>query len=207
MFLPFVWKYFINLKGIANLITYLDLLLKILLFDLEINWKVQLFLKVQIEKWDVHHGFFQKKRIVLRYHLTNWQMLQQVGKKSKDILVESDNYLFSVSVLYVGLFMCIIMLGITFPCLKQSVKLVNLLLSYIPGYILENKGCIQFNCKGANIDSTVKLQVSRKSVTFFINPFSIQGKGGIHPPEQMFFVTSEPLKVLKWTLAQLVKFS
>ena len=44
------------------------------------------------------------------------------------------------------------MSGITFPCLEQSVKLVNLLLSYIAGHIIENKSCIQFNCKGANIE-------------------------------------------------------
>ena len=95
--------------------------------------------------------------------------------------------------------------GITFPCLEQSVKLVNLLLSCIPQYILENKGCIQFNCKEANIHYFVvvflqnasKLQVSMKNVTFFINPFSAQREGSIHRPEQMFFVTLEPVEVLK----------
>ena len=126
-------------------------------------------------------------------------------KKSEDILVVFDNYIFSVSILYVGLFVCIIMPGITFPCLEQSVKLVNLLLSCIPQYILENKGCIQFNCKEANIHYFVvvflqnasKLQVSMKNVTFFINPFSAQREGSIHRPEQMFFVTLEPVEVLK----------
>ena len=78
-------------------------------------------------------------------------------KKSKNILVEFDNNISSVSILYVGLFVCIIMPGITFPCLEQSVKLVNLLLSYIAGHIIENKGCIQFNCKGANIDFFCKI--------------------------------------------------
>ena len=73
-------------------------------------------------------------------------------EKSEEILVEFDNYIFSVSFLCVGLFVCIATPGITFPCLEQSVKLVNILLSYISGYILENKGCIQFNCKGTNID-------------------------------------------------------
>ena len=36
--------------------------LEILLFDCEINWKVELFIKALIEKWGDHHGFFQKKK-------------------------------------------------------------------------------------------------------------------------------------------------
>ena len=73
-----------------------------------------------------------------------------VRKKSKDILAEFDYYIFSVGNLFVGLFyLCVYNnLWHNFPLLEQSIKLVNLLLSYIPGYILENKGCIQFNCKG-----------------------------------------------------------
>ena len=96
---------------------------------------------------------------------------QLTNASSEDILIEFDNYIFSVSILCVGLFACIIMPSITFPCLEQSVKLVNLLLSYIARYILKNKGCIQFNCKGANIDfflqNPSELQVSMKVIKLF----------------------------------------
>ena len=106
-------------------------------------------------------------------------------KKSKDILVEFDNYIFSVSFLYVGLFVCIIMPGITFLCLKQSVKLVNLLPSCIPGYILENKGCFQFNCKGANIDSSNCKSQWRMS-HFSLTLLAYRGRGVYTPQNKCF---------------------
>ena len=163
-----------------------------MLFDLEINRKVQLRRSPRLLSKE------KRSSRIPSNQLTN---VSTSRKKSKNILVEFDNNISSVSILYVGLFVCIIMPGITFPCLEQSVKLVNLLLSYIAGHIIENKGCVQFNCKEANIDfflqNLSKLQVSMKNITFLINPFSAQGEGGIHRPEQMFFVTSEPIEVLK----------
>ena len=166
MFLPYLWKYFINLKGHYKF----DHLLKSIFGDFAF-WSGD-ELKGSIISWGPDRELRRSPRFLSKEKsCSRIPSNQLTNASSEDILIEFDNYIFSVSILCVGLFACIIMPSITFPCLEQSVKLVNLLLSYIPRYILENKGCIQFNCKGENIDfflqNPSELQVSMKDIKLF----------------------------------------